>query len=353
MISSNGRVGAATVIDFSKSGAYVVEFKTNGKKAYYREGRMSKVAMRISSEQYDDASEASASIRSPTPDLTEAKEIELITEPGASAPDEQSEAFQSNNQEKAPVITTRDSTVAEEDDVAEAVMVEASEEVEEQFAGAFDMNSTVPTPHPSPAPSASIRTPAPDLAEAKEIELITEPGAAAPDEVDDVAEDDQFEGSQSSNNQKEPPPMATSDTAVQAQSAGRGIAATSIEEAKEADAQSEPFKIHKRPKDSTKKVKKSRMQRNWHKHRKLQDKRERAFVAMCGMRHNRLHLQQLNDFVIEIGHVAACDTQRLKVERFFKSMNPDGNNLVSFSNFVKAIDENGDVIKAYRRFKKK
>jgi len=368
MISSRGRLSAATVIDFSKSGAYVVQFKKNGKNAYYREGRMSKLATRISSEQYDEASEASASIRAPspalsesirapTPDLEEAKEIELITEPGASAPNEQpaAEAYQSDNQEQPPMITTRDNTAAEEDDVAQVVIVEESEQVEEQIeeqiAEASDMISTVPTPHPSPALSASIRAPSPDLA-AKEIDLITEPGATAPDEVGDLAEDEQPEGSQSAV--LEPPVITTRDTFVEEEDDHRA-SGTSIEEAKEAEAAAQPLQIHKRPKDSVEKAEQTQMQKNWLKHHRVMDKRERAFLAMCGRygRHDGLQLQQLNDFIVEIGGVTASRAQWSKVKRFFKSMNPNGSDRVSFSNFVKAIGEDGDVIKAYRRFKKK
>lgn len=370
----------AQVLTF-KRGAYWVAFKS-GPKAWFRKNKMSRLAKSINEEQFEAAPDdfevpltfatprpspaPPTSINAPSPDPIdederEAQEIELITEPGAAAPDEVDHCDDalpdmgqsSNNQEEPPMIATYDIAldVFEEDDAAQGMTLEVP-----------DMADIVPTPHPSPAPPASIRDPSPDPTEAKQTELITEPGAAAPDEVDDVAEDEQFAGSQSSYDQQEPPAMTTSDTAVQARSAGHRTARTSRnrakkssnnQEAKKDDADSVPFEIHKRPKDSAKKAKKSEMQRKWHRLRhKVKDERERAFVAMCG-RHDQLQLQQLNDFIVEVGGVTASRAQRLKVKRFFTSMNPNGNNRISFSNFVKAIGEDGDVIKAYRRFKKK
>eukprot|EP01084_Bolivina_argentea_P193247 331588_1 len=60
----------------------------------------------------------------------------------------------------------------------------------------------------------------------------------------------------------------------------------------------------------------------------------------------------LSHMIAYIEHFGNFKPNKSKVEEFFKALRPNANNLISFSKFVHAIDEDGDVIAAFHRFEK-
>lgn len=140
--------------------------------------------------------------------------------------------------------------------------------------------------------------------------------------------------------------------------AANDVAIEHVEDAIEAEAKEEPMAIFKRPKDSGKAEKKARRQvrkddtvgaeldRKLRQLYKLSDLRERAFRVMCD-ENGMLDLQSLRNYMAHFEHIQ----ERKTVKRFFEHMKPDWRSLVTFGKFGRAIDEDGDMLAAYKRFK--
>merc|ERR1712087_751502 len=112
-----------------------------------------------------------------------------------------------------------------------------------------------------------------------------------------------------------------------------------------------PKATKKKAKEKAKEVKKpkkpelSTIAKKLKKFYKVKDRREAAYLVMCDSRHDSLTLQSLYEY---IAHFEKDAVSKKTVRGFFETMKPNASNGdVSFSNFVKAIDDNGDVVAAY------
>jgi len=122
-----------------------------------------------------------------------------------------------------------------------------------------------------------------------------------------------------------------------------------VEDAKETEieAKAEMLTIFKRPKDTAGvKFEKKLKHLKFGKY-KVSNLRERAFLVMCD-ESKSVDLQSMCDY---IAHFGRMKVRKKTAKGFFESMKPNERSLVSFSKFVKVIDENGDVVAAYKRFK--
>jgi len=112
-------------------------------------------------------------------------------------------------------------------------------------------------------------------------------------------------------------------------------------------------KAKEKPKEKAKEPKKpelSTIAKKLKKFYKVKDRREAAYLVMCDSRHDSLTLQSLYEY---IAHFEKDAVSKKMVKGFFETMKPNASNGdVSFSNFVKAIDDTGDVVAAYERYKK-
>eukprot|EP01083_Nonionella_stella_P068597 182308_1 len=81
---------------------------------------------------------------------------------------------------------------------------------------------------------------------------------------------------------------------------------------------------------------------------KVKDERERSFLIMCD-ENKRIDYNALYEY---IEHFGAVKPSKNKVQLFLDYMKPNVNGFVTFSRFVRAIDEDGDIIAGYKRFKK-
>ena len=107
------------------------------------------------------------------------------------------------------------------------------------------------------------------------------------------------------------------------------------------------MKARKSKKGSIKRVD-SKFERKLKRFKGVSDLRERSFLMMADENKNvdaeamRLYIEHFG------GHrVAAKDAAQ-----FFESMKPNINGMVTFSKFVRAIDDDGDVVGAFERFRK-
>merc|ERR1719491_1123105 len=79
------------------------------------------------------------------------------------------------------------------------------------------------------------------------------------------------------------------------------------------------------------------------------DKRERSFLIMCD-ENKMVSYRDFFDFL-------SYKLNRKKVlkkamRRFFETMKPNHNDQISYSRFVHAVESDGDVLAAFRRFRK-
>merc|ERR1712176_1391753 len=81
---------------------------------------------------------------------------------------------------------------------------------------------------------------------------------------------------------------------------------------------------------------------------KVSDLRERAFLIMCD-ESKRIDVDMLYKYIQHFGGGKAV---KKEVEQFFDLMKPNASQMVTFSKFVRAIDDDGDVIAAMNRFLK-
>ena len=81
---------------------------------------------------------------------------------------------------------------------------------------------------------------------------------------------------------------------------------------------------------------------------KVKDAREREFLVMCD-ENRMIDLKALHEYIEYFGEKK---TSRNSVGHFLKWMQPNARGFVSFSKFVKAIEDDGDVVKAWVRFRK-
>jgi len=82
-------------------------------------------------------------------------------------------------------------------------------------------------------------------------------------------------------------------------------------------------------------------------YKKMSNLRERAFLVMCD-ENKMIDAEMLFGYIEHFGKEKAS---REAVEQFFEFMKPNAKRLVTFSKFVRAIDEDGDVCAAFERFK--
>ena len=80
------------------------------------------------------------------------------------------------------------------------------------------------------------------------------------------------------------------------------------------------------------------------------DLREKAFMAMADSSRS-LDSKGLHEFLSwNMQRIGRKAPSQKKVARFFEAMHPNNYNLVGFSQFVKVVDADGDVIAAFDRF---
>ena len=80
-----------------------------------------------------------------------------------------------------------------------------------------------------------------------------------------------------------------------------------------------------------------------------EDLRERSFLVMCD-ESKMIGFKALMDYIVL--RYGDKKPSRKTVRRFFDSMKPNANGMVSFSKFIRAIDADGDVVAAFKRFRK-
>ena len=99
--------------------------------------------------------------------------------------------------------------------------------------------------------------------------------------------------------------------------------------------------------DSVKmKVEVSKFEKKMKMYYKVSDLRERAFLIMCD-ESKRIDINMLFGY---IEHFGGQKPDRKEVKQFFNFMKPNASEMVTFSKFVRAIDDDGDVIAAMKRF---
>lgn len=81
---------------------------------------------------------------------------------------------------------------------------------------------------------------------------------------------------------------------------------------------------------------------------KVKDAREREFLVMCD-ENRMINLKALHEYIEYFGKEKV---HKIKVGHFLNWMQPNARGFVSFSKFVKAIEDDGDVVEAWKRFKK-
>merc|ERR1712173_196203 len=77
---------------------------------------------------------------------------------------------------------------------------------------------------------------------------------------------------------------------------------------------------------------------------KVSDLRERAFLIMCD-ESKRIDVDMLYGYIKHFGG-GKEKVIRKEVKQFFDFMKPNANQMVTFSKFVIAIDDDGDVVAA-------
>ena len=99
--------------------------------------------------------------------------------------------------------------------------------------------------------------------------------------------------------------------------------------------------------DSVKmKVEVSKFEKKMKMYYKVSDLRERAFLIMCD-ESKRIDVHMLYGY---IEHFGGTKPNKKEVQQFFDFMKPNASEMVTFSKFVRAIDDDGDVIAAMKRF---
>ena len=80
----------------------------------------------------------------------------------------------------------------------------------------------------------------------------------------------------------------------------------------------------------------------------VNDLRERSFLIMCD--ENKMVDAEALRLYIE--HFGGNKVAMKALKPFFESLKPNINGKVTFSKFVRSIDDDGDVVAAFDRFKK-
>merc|ERR1712154_166574 len=106
------------------------------------------------------------------------------------------------------------------------------------------------------------------------------------------------------------------------------------------------IKTIQRQSSKIKKIEVSKFEKKMKQYYKVKDLRERSFLIMCD-ENKMIDTQSMKEYIHHFGKIKPS---RKTVKEFIDSMKPNGNGKVSFSKFVKAIDDDGDVIKAFQRF---